>query len=148
MEGINQTLLWAHIVADIKSLFYPLLYGIEDGTVPTVKLQTMLSDLFTDVYSRFETTDVVYQEAFTSLNETLSLDPNESPTQFLNASFSAIMLSAQTVVESFGWEIPSEPEGEGPLIFAETLDSILRVFNLTFGNIPFARWTYLIVMLT
>lgn len=138
MEGINQTLLWAHIVADIKSLFYPLLFGIENGTVPTVKLQTMLSDLFADIFSRFETTDVVYQEAFTSLNETLALDPNESPIQFLNTSFSAIMLSAKTVVENFGWEIPTEIEGEGPLVFAETFDAVLRVFNLTFGK--YACW--------
>lgn len=134
MEGINQTLLWAHIVGTITSLFNPLLYGIEDGTVPTAKLQTMLSDLFTDIYNRFETTDVVYREASTSLNKALSLDPNESPTEFLNASFPAIMLSAKTVVENFGWEIPTEIEGEGPLVFAETFDAVLRVFNLTFGK--------------
>ncbi|BCS23604.1 uncharacterized protein APUU_40048A [Aspergillus puulaauensis] len=144
MEGINQTLLWAHIVGTITSLFNPLLYGIENGTVPTAKLQTMLSDLFTDIFSRFETTDVVYQQAFTSLNETLALDPNESPIQFLNASFSAIMLSAKTVVENFGWEIPTEIEGEGPLVFAETFDAVLRVFNLTFGY--FAVCTGLVII--
>ncbi|KAL4785150.1 bacterial low temperature requirement A protein-domain-containing protein [Aspergillus varians] len=148
MEGINQTFLWAHIVADIRSLIYPLLYALEDGTATITQLQTMLSVMFDDVYGRFETTNVAYEEAYTSLNATLSLPPDADPIEFLETSLSAIMKSAQTIVENFGWEIPREIEGEGAEVFEEILNAVVRVFNLTFGYFAISTGLVLIFIST
>ncbi|KAH8698586.1 bacterial low temperature requirement A protein-domain-containing protein [Talaromyces proteolyticus] len=142
MEGTNQTLLWYHITTDLDSIFNSLSTAI-DNESPT-GLRASMSEIFTTVFSRFETTEEVFNEAQMSLNETLSLPADANFTEVISVGFTLITDSYKTVIEDFGWETPEETSNEGAEGFLESYDAILSVFNLTFGY--FAVCTGLILI--
>ncbi|KAL4867966.1 hypothetical protein BDV12DRAFT_108574 [Aspergillus spectabilis] len=132
MEGTNQVLLWVHIMGDLDKIFNPFLNALLNET-STPQLQTLLSDMITDVFSRFETTDVVFEEVQHSINETLSLAADTDPAEVLVSGLNAITEALKTVIENFGWEAPSEIEGEGLEGLEAVYVAFSSVFKITFG---------------
>ncbi|KAL2794797.1 bacterial low temperature requirement A protein-domain-containing protein [Aspergillus keveii] len=133
MEGTNQVLLWVHISADIGKIFYPFLDALESPTVTTPHLQTLLTDMLNNVFSRFETTDVVFNEVQHSLNETLALPADADPAEVLVTGLDAITEAMKTVIEGFGWEAPTKIEGEGIEGLEAAFTAFTGVFKITFG---------------
>ncbi|KAL3456011.1 bacterial low temperature requirement A protein-domain-containing protein [Aspergillus heterothallicus] len=132
MEGTNQVLLWVHISSDIDKIFSPFLDALLNGA-STPRLKELLSDMLTDVFSRFETTDVVFDEVQRSFNETLALPDTVDASELLVTGLDAITESMKTVIEGFGWETPSEIEGEGIEGLEAAYVAFTSVFKITFG---------------
>ncbi|KAL2811756.1 bacterial low temperature requirement A protein-domain-containing protein [Aspergillus granulosus] len=132
MEGTNQVLLWVHISADLGIIFDPFLDALLNGTgIPQLKV--IFSDMLTNVFSRFETTDVVFEEVQHSFNATIALPNNADPAELLETSLNAFTEAMKTVIENFGWEAPNEIEGEGIEGLEATFVAFTSVFKLTFG---------------
>ncbi|KAL2827109.1 bacterial low temperature requirement A protein-domain-containing protein [Aspergillus pseudoustus] len=132
MEGTNQVLLWVHISADIEKIFNPFIDSLENGA-GTPEVKALLTDMLTDVFSRFETTDVVFDEVQRSLNETLALPDTADPFEVLDTGLNAITEAMKTVIEGFGWETPTEIEGEGIEGLDAAYTAFTSVFKITFG---------------
>ncbi|KAI9923854.1 hypothetical protein ASPWEDRAFT_26443 [Aspergillus wentii DTO 134E9] len=145
MEGINQTLLWSHIVADSRTIFLPLNTALDnDAAAP--ELKTVLNNTITYVYSNFDSTQDVWDDVQKSMNETLALPDSADTDEVLETAFGAVTETMKTVIEAFGWEMPTETLTEGAEGFWETAHEILKVFNLTFGY--FVICTGIILMLS
>ncbi|KAL2837802.1 bacterial low temperature requirement A protein-domain-containing protein [Aspergillus pseudodeflectus] len=133
MEGTNQVLLWVHISGDIGKIFDPFLNALLDGTTTTPQLQTIFTEMLNDVFSRFDTTDVVFNEVQHSLNETLALPATADPSELLVTGLDAVTEAMKTVIEGFGWEAPTEIEGEGIEGLEAAFTAFTSVFKITFG---------------
>jgi hypothetical protein len=133
MEGTNQVLLWVHISGDIGKIFDPFLNALLDGTTTTPQLQTIFTEMLNDVFSRFDTTDVVFNKVQHSLNETLALPATADPSDLLVTGLDAVTEAMKTVIEGFGWEAPTEIEGEGIEGLEAAFTAFTSVFKITFG---------------
>ncbi|KAL3476826.1 hypothetical protein BJX99DRAFT_258161 [Aspergillus californicus] len=96
----------------------------------TPQLQTLLTDMLNDVFSRFEMTDAVFEEVQHSLNESLALPTDADPAELLVMGLNAITEAMKT---GFGWEAPTEIEGEGMEGLEAAFTAFTSVFKITFG---------------
>lgn len=126
MEGTNQILLCAHVVQDLFKLSAPF----QGQTSPQVALIT-LNETVHIIYERFPSTEAVINEVEESLHALLEPATNATQEEKL-ADLQLVMgQMAKTVIEGYGWEPPKAIAEED---FDGYANSIVSIFNLTFGN--------------
>lgn len=126
MEGTNQILLCAHVVRDLFNLT-----AIFEGEVSLHDRLITLNETVHTIYERFPSTEAVINEAEESLHALLEPTANTTQEETLAEFQLVVKEMTKTVIEGYGWEPPKEiAEAD----FAGYGDSIVSIFNLTFGN--------------
>jgi hypothetical protein len=126
MEGTNQILLCTHVVQDLFKLSAPF----QGEATPQVGLITLNETVHT-IYERFPSTEAVINEVEESLHALLEPATNATQEETL-ANFQLVLRQmAKTVIEGYGWEPPKAVAEED---FSGYANSIVSIFNLTFGN--------------
>ena len=136
MEGTNQILLCAHVVQDLFHMIALFPQGESiDG------LLTTLNDTVHSVYETYPSTQDVFDEVEASLNALMNRAANTTNEEILEDAQLIFNEMVKTIIEGFGWEPPTEVADED---FTAYANSIVSIFNLTFGNSscffhPFSR---------
>lgn len=126
MEGTNQILLCAHVVQDLFKLEAP----IKGGVVSEAGLITLNETVHT-IYERFPSTETVINEVDESLHALLEPATNATQEERIADLQLVLRQMVKTVIEGYGWEPPKEVAEDDIDGYA---NSIVSIFNLTFGN--------------
>lgn len=126
MEGTNQILLCAHVVRDLFNLT-----AIFEGEVSLQERLITLNETVHTIYERFPSSEGVISEVEESLHALLEPTANTTQEETLAEFQFVVKEMAKTVIEGYGWEPPKEVAEAD---FAGYGDSIVSIFNLTFGN--------------
>ncbi|KAF4760124.1 hypothetical protein HAV15_006970 [Penicillium sp. str.  len=125
MEGTNQILLCAHVVRDLFNLT-----SIFEGEISLHDRLITLNETVHTIYERFPSTEAVINEVEESLHALLEPTANTTQEETLAEFQLVVKEMAKTIIEGYGWEPPKEVAEAD---FAGYGDSIVSIFNLTFG---------------
>lgn len=136
MEGVNQFVIWRHIIEALNRIFNPIFALSEDPNATATQLFNLLNQTTYDTLDTYwpQTNDTgIVVEV---LNSLANLDPTANATgnitdDVANDSADSIVLQLfKVVLEDFGFEAPGDIEA---LSAQAQIDAFYSVFTLVFG---------------
>jgi hypothetical protein len=127
MEGTNQFVVWRHVI-ELVTKYFSAIMAISDSST-LADLYTALNDTIYSAYESFPLSNDTFTEALESL-ELFSPESNATTEQQEDGYESILLGIFKAVFDGFGFEPPSEAEGES---FDDIINSYYAVFELIFG---------------
>ncbi|RFU25789.1 hypothetical protein B7463_g10553, partial [Scytalidium lignicola] len=135
MEGINQFVIWRHIIEALNRIFGPIDSLPDDGTTVSQYFNLLNQTAYDtlEVYWPQNNDTGIVDEILTSLdnlNPASNATGNISPDMAVESAETVVLELFKIVLEDFGFEAPGDVEGLDPL---GQISAYYEVFTLVFG---------------
>lgn len=135
MEGINQFVIWRHVVEQLDAVFGPLNNVVNDLAATPQQVFDVLNQTVSDTFSIFQlprNENAIMAEISQSLDLfNPALNTNVTEEKLTEAADTIILELFKVIVEDYGFGAPGDLTG---MSFVDQINAYFGVFQLIFGK--------------